>query len=267
MLDQKLCPGHTEARHVAIGPHMFTSTPSVSNWGTVAEHVTKYYAIPDRDGPQRGKLYSIEKSHCTQNNGCSEYRVRGKTGHGLNTSQSTTTEGTREKARIVYGQNLISLNRSMNPVLKMPLKCAICFSISFRWYAFPNFCAPISRPLAYGVRTSTKASATAALTSKQGVVFGTLKALFDSVNGDAISIDQELSPGHTEARHIAIWGRIVFQAVWKSTTHVESLIISRTGLQRRAGRAGEGRLGRREQHILLRRMITVIICQTPLKWS
>ena len=26
------------------------------------------------------------------------------------------------------------------------LKCGICFSISFRWYAFPNFCTQISRP-------------------------------------------------------------------------------------------------------------------------
>ena len=36
-------------------------------------------------------------------------------------------------------------------------------NISFRWYAFPNFCTQISRPLAYGVRTSSKASVTAAL--------------------------------------------------------------------------------------------------------
>ena len=42
------------------------------------------------------------------------------------------------------------------------LRCVIRFPISFRWYAFPNFWTPISHPLAYGVRTSSKASATAA---------------------------------------------------------------------------------------------------------
>ena len=41
------------------------------------------------------------------------------------------------------------------------LKCFIHFSISFRCCAFPNFCTPISRPLAYGVRISSKASPTA----------------------------------------------------------------------------------------------------------
>ena len=41
------------------------------------------------------------------------------------------------------------------------LKCVIRCSISFRWYAFPNFCTQTSRPLAYGVRISPKASATA----------------------------------------------------------------------------------------------------------
>ena len=40
-------------------------------------------------------------------------------------------------------------------------KCAIHFAISFRWYAFPNFCTQISRPLAYGERISSKGSTTA----------------------------------------------------------------------------------------------------------
>ena len=76
------------------------------------------------------------------------------------------TEHTRVcemKARIVCKEHFISLNRSMNLVLKVLLKCAIGFSICFRWYAFPNFCTQISRPLAYGVRISSKASATAEL--------------------------------------------------------------------------------------------------------
>ena len=51
---------------------------------------------------------------------------------------------------------------SMNLVIKVLLKYVISLSISFRWYAVPNFCTQICRPVAYGVRTSSKASATAA---------------------------------------------------------------------------------------------------------
>ena len=40
-------------------------------------------------------------------------------------------------------------------------QCVIRVSISFRWSAFPSFCSQISRLLAYGVRISSKASATA----------------------------------------------------------------------------------------------------------
>ena len=49
----------------------------------------------------------------------------------------------------------------MNSAAKVLLKCGIRFSISFRWYAFPIFCTQVSRPLAYGVRISSKSSATA----------------------------------------------------------------------------------------------------------
>ena len=49
----------------------------------------------------------------------------------------------------------------MNLVVKVLLQCVIRFSISFRWHAFPKFCTQISRPLAYGVRISSRASATA----------------------------------------------------------------------------------------------------------
>ena len=45
--------------------------------------------------------------------------------------------------------------------LTVLLKCAIRSAISFRCYAFPNFCKRISRPLAYGVRISSEASAIA----------------------------------------------------------------------------------------------------------
>ena len=45
--------------------------------------------------------------------------------------------------------------------VKQNIKCGIRFSISFRWYAIPNFCTQISRPLTYGIRISSKASTTA----------------------------------------------------------------------------------------------------------
>ena len=59
-------------------------------------------------------------------------------------------------------QHFILLNRLMNPVDKVLFKCVIHFFISSRWYAFPNLCMQISRPLAYGVRISSKACTTAA---------------------------------------------------------------------------------------------------------
>ena len=46
-------------------------------------------------------------------------------------------------------------------LVKVLLECPIRFSTSNRWYAFPNFCTQISRPHAYGVHISSKASATA----------------------------------------------------------------------------------------------------------
>ena len=51
----------------------------------------------------------------------------------------------------------------MNTVVKVLLRCVIRFLVPFRWYAFPDFCLQISHPLVYGVRTSSKASATADL--------------------------------------------------------------------------------------------------------
>ena len=52
-------------------------------------------------------------------------------------------------------------------MIKLLLKCAICFSIFF-WYALPNFCMQIPRPLAHGVRISSKASATLFFTAAVG---------------------------------------------------------------------------------------------------
>ena len=43
------------------------------------------------------------------------------------------------KARIIC-EHFMSLNRLMNPMEKVISKGVIRFSISFRWYAFPNFC-------------------------------------------------------------------------------------------------------------------------------
>ena len=76
------------------------------------------------------------------------------------------TEGTRilwkESAHRLRTTFFFSLNRLMNPVPSpVLLKCVIRFPVSFRWYAFSNVCTQISRPLACGVRTSSKASATA----------------------------------------------------------------------------------------------------------
>ena len=71
----------------------------------------------------------------------------------------TITKHTRvckRKARIVCGEHFISLNRLMNVVVKVLLKCGIRSSTSFRWYTFPNFRTQISHPLPYGVRTSSK---------------------------------------------------------------------------------------------------------------
>ena len=56
---------------------------------------------------------------------------------------------------------LFSWNCLMNLVVKVLLKCVIHFFISFPWYAFPNFCTQISRPLAYSAHISSKAGGTA----------------------------------------------------------------------------------------------------------
>ena len=77
----------------------------------------------------------------------------------------------------------------MNLVVKVPLNCVIYFSISFRWCAFPNFCSHISRPLAYGVRISSKASATAVKLMGELPVFlpgGALAGCFGPVVADCM---------------------------------------------------------------------------------
>ena len=84
----------------------------------------------------------------------------------LNTSQTTHEANDHEKhSSIVKGKrasfaNNVWFHWMMNPVVKVLFNCVICFSISFCWYAFPNFRTQISRPLAYGVRISLQAGAT-----------------------------------------------------------------------------------------------------------
>ena len=80
-----------------------------------------------------------------------------KTGLGLKTSQTNhdaNDHGT-------YASCVKGKRASFTKNILVVLKCGIRFSISFRWYAFPNFRTQISRPLAYSVRISSKASATA----------------------------------------------------------------------------------------------------------
>ena len=60
-------------------------------------------------------------------------------------------------------------------MVKVLLKCVIRLSISFRCYAFAYFRTQISRPLAYGVRISSIASATAVLRTKGTEKFRTFK--------------------------------------------------------------------------------------------
>ena len=54
---------------------------------------------------------------------------------------------------------------------KVLLKCIICFSISFRWYTFPNFCTQICYPLVCSVCISSKASVTADLVNCFMLIF------------------------------------------------------------------------------------------------
>ena len=74
----------------------------------------------------------------------------------------TTHEAKRSRKAGVCDEHFISLNRLMDSVVKVLLECVNRFSISFRWYAFPNFCTQIFRPLAYGVRIPLKVGATIA---------------------------------------------------------------------------------------------------------
>ena len=87
-------------------------------------------------------------------------------GLGLNTSQLTTrgkrSHKAREycgrKARIVHEQHF---NSSLNRLIVVKCFWNAVFVSLFRGYAFPNFCTRISRSLAYGIRISPKAIATA----------------------------------------------------------------------------------------------------------
>ena len=65
-----------------------------------------------------------------------------------------------EVKRVSFAKNILLLNRLMDSMVKVLLKCGIRFSISFCWYAFPKFCMHISHPLAYSVCTSSRDSTT-----------------------------------------------------------------------------------------------------------
>ena len=83
---------------------------------------------------------------------CTVYAKNGtRSQHVSNYSTGKRSQKAREycerKACIVCKEHFISLNLLMNPVVKVLLKCVICFSISFHQYAFWNFCTQISRPL------------------------------------------------------------------------------------------------------------------------
>ena len=95
-----------------------------------------------------------------------------KTGLGLNTSQTRHDANDHGTYTSVWKESAHGLRNIfhfaeclMNLLVKVQWKSGIRFSISFRWYAFPNFCTQISRPLAYGVRIFSKVSATADHTS------------------------------------------------------------------------------------------------------
>ena len=93
-----------------------------------------------------------------------------RTAYAKNASQTTDQANVNGRhANIVKGKPAhrlrktvyFALNRLMNPAVKVLLKCTIRLSIYCRWYAFRNFCTQIYRLLAYGVRISSKASASA----------------------------------------------------------------------------------------------------------
>ena len=99
---------------------------------------------------------------CCSCHGRDGYSVRQNM--GLNTSQTkhdANDQGIYCSEYVKGNHASFAKNILFRWIWKMLLKCGIHFSISFRWYAFPNFCAPISRPLVYRVRISSKASATA----------------------------------------------------------------------------------------------------------
>ena len=82
----------------------------------------------------------------------------------------------------------------MRQVVKVLLECVIRFSIYFRWYAFPNFCTQMSRPFAYVVRISSKASATAVVNPYALFFQGTLGLREISENISSRVNDMETAP-------------------------------------------------------------------------
>ena len=92
-------------------------------------------------------------------------RKRARYQHASNYTNEENDHGRHARAMCEESESFaknfsISLNRLMNPVVKVLLKCVIRFSISLPCFAF-SVCKFLEGPLAYGVRISSKTSATA----------------------------------------------------------------------------------------------------------
>ena len=99
----------------------------------------------------------------------SDANSRCKARLGLHTSQTTRVANDHGRyGRIVKGKSAsfvknILFHWNVNLVVKVLLKCVICFSTDFFWYTVPNFRTKVSRPLVYSVCISSKAAATPAV--------------------------------------------------------------------------------------------------------
>ena len=101
------------------------------------------------------------KISCTQNHGSNAYSVRKKQASVLRLKlliRQTFTEG----MRVLWKESAHRFRRTSFDFAESFDEPAIRFSIYFHCCAFWNVCTQISRLLEYGVRISSKASATAA---------------------------------------------------------------------------------------------------------
>ena len=126
----------------------------------------------ENEANKQGRSELVYRGHAKSWKRCIQ-RTKKKPGN-LSQHISNNTQGKRSpkaleccgrKVHIIWKQHFL-LNRLTNLVVKVHLKCVICFSISFRWYAVPNFRMQISRPPAYAVHISSKASVTTECSSQ-----------------------------------------------------------------------------------------------------